>query len=111
MIDQLPAPDSAEHVLQHGTIQRQVGDRLLQLAVLILELTQTLHLRRHQTGVLLAPIVEGCFGNPDLAANFANGRAVLSLLSTKAICASENFDAFMVNSVLRPMPQNWNFPA
>jgi hypothetical protein len=32
----------------------------------------------------------------------------------KAICASENFDLFMVLPVQRPesvMPLNWNFPA
>src|SRR5262249_5138631 len=50
---------SADYVLQHILVERQVSHDLLQLAVLLLELTQSLHLRRHQPAVLLAPIVIG----------------------------------------------------
>jgi len=36
---------SADHALQRGFIARQVGRDLLQLAILLFELTQALHLR------------------------------------------------------------------
>jgi hypothetical protein len=47
------------------------------LAILLFELTQPLHLRRHQPGVLLAPTVESCLTDPCLAADLANRRALL----------------------------------
>lgn len=40
---------------QHRRVQAQVGLELLQLAVLLLELTQPPHLGQHQSSVLLAP--------------------------------------------------------
>src|SRR5204862_4390858 len=55
------------------------GDDLLELAVLFLELTQSLHLGWCQTGVLLAPTVVGRLANPGLAANLADRCALLSL--------------------------------
>src|SRR5688572_24089673 len=47
---------SADHVLKHLAIQRQIGDQLLELGVLVLELLQPTHFVRQQTVVLLLPI-------------------------------------------------------
>jgi hypothetical protein len=70
---------SADHVLQHRIVERQIGHDLLDLAILLFELTQPLHLRRHQPGVLRAAIVECCVIDPCLATNLANRRALLRL--------------------------------
>src|SRR5262249_24712660 len=52
---------------------------LLQLAVLFLELTQSLHLRRHQAAVLLAPIVVRGLADSGLATDLTDGCAFLAL--------------------------------
>jgi hypothetical protein len=57
----------------------QIGHDLLQLAVLLLELAQPLHLRWRQAGVLLAPIVIGRLADPRLAADLTDRCAFLSL--------------------------------
>jgi hypothetical protein len=46
---------------QHLLLQRQIGDKLLQPPVLILELLQPLGLINVQTAVLLAPAVKRLF--------------------------------------------------
>src|SRR5262249_26285986 len=70
---------SADHVLQHLLGKRQVSYDLLKLAVLFLELTQSLHLLRHETAVLLAPIVVGRLADPRLAADLTDRCAFLAL--------------------------------
>src|SRR5262244_659148 len=70
---------SADYVLQHLLVERQVSHDLLQLAVLLLELTQSLHLRRHQPAVLLTPIVVGRLADPRLATDLTDCCAFLAL--------------------------------
>ena len=70
---------SADHVLQHRLVERQIRHDLLQLAVLFLELAQPFHLRWRQASVLLASIVVGRLANPRLATDLAHRRVFLSL--------------------------------
>src|SRR5262249_32578447 len=70
---------SADHVLQYLLIERKVSHDLLQLAVLFLELTQSLHLRWHQATVLLAPIVVRGLADPGLATDLTDRCAFLAL--------------------------------
>lgn len=74
---------SADHVLQHCLVERQIGHDLLQLPVLFLELAQPLHLRRHQAGVLATPIVVSRLVEPGLATDLAHRRAFLCLPQDK----------------------------
>jgi hypothetical protein len=70
---------AADHVLQHRLVQAEIGHQLLQLAVLLLELTKPLHLRRRQPAVLVPPVVERRLADPGLAAHLRYRRALLSL--------------------------------
>jgi hypothetical protein len=88
---------SADDVLQHLAIQRQVRHDLLQLRALVLKLLQPLHFRRHQPTELLAPDVIGRFANPRLPANLSDRRCSSACRSTKAICCSLHRDVFMEN--------------
>src|SRR2546423_10416969 len=76
---------SANGVLQHLLVERQVGYDPLQLAVLILELLQTTHLGRQQTVVLLFPIEVGRLADSSLAADIRHRHAVRSLLENKRL--------------------------
>jgi len=49
-----------------------LANDLLQLAILFLELMQALHLRRHQTAVLLTPIVVRGLAHPSLATDLTD---------------------------------------
>ena len=60
---------SANHVLQHLLVQRQISDQLPQLAVLVLELLQPPHLGRQQPVILLLPIEIRRLADPRLAAD------------------------------------------
>src|SRR5690606_13440631 len=70
---------SLDDVLQHLLVERQVRHDPLQPAVLLLELPQPLHLRRHQTAVLRLPIVVRRLADPRLAADLLHRRAFLAL--------------------------------
>src|SRR5579859_102041 len=69
----------AEHILQHGFVQRQISHDLLELAVLLLQLLQPLHLRWHQPRILLPPRIERRLADPRLATHLTNRRALLRL--------------------------------
>jgi len=87
---------SADDVLQHLLVERQVDDDLLQPAVLFLKLTQSLHLRRHQAGVLLPPIVVRRLADPAFRQISPTAVPSSPCRRMKAICDSVNFDLFMV---------------
>ena len=53
IIDQWGAKLSADHILQHRLVERQIRHDLLQFAILFLELAQPLHLRRRKIGYSL----------------------------------------------------------
>jgi hypothetical protein len=98
---------SADHVLQHRLVKRQIRHDLLQLAVLLFQKAQALHLRPHQAGVLLAPIVKGRLADPSLAADLANRRAFIGLPQDKGNLRLRELRSRPES----PMPLNWNFPA
>lgn len=102
---------SRDDILQHRLVQAEIGHQPLELGILFLELAQPLHLRRHQTRVLVAPVVVGRLADPCLPAHLADRVPSSACFSTKAICASENFVRFIVHSVSWPSDHNWNFPA
>jgi len=72
---------SSDQVRQHLAVGRQVGHDLLETTVLILELLDTLHLGRQQTGILILPANVGRRADPDLAANLGNRRTFLALFN------------------------------
>jgi len=73
------SPLSAQHVLQHRLVQRQVGDQPLELGVLFLQLLQSPDLDDAHPGELLLPPVEGRLGDAELAADLLDCRAALGL--------------------------------
>lgn len=85
----LPNPQasklSLDDVLQHLLVERQIRDDLLQPRILLLELPQPLHLRRHQTRILLLPIEERCRAAPGFPAELRDGRPVLRLLDDERL--------------------------
>src|SRR6476469_2447494 len=76
---------SANDVLKHLTVQRQVCDQLLQLTVLILKLLQPPHLSGQQSIELLLPIEIGCLADPSLAADVRRRHSVTALLQNKRL--------------------------
>src|SRR6478735_2594448 len=76
---------SADDVLKHLTVQRQVCDQLLQLAVLILKLLQPPHLSGQQPIELLLPIEIGCLADPSLPADVRHRHSVTALLQNKRL--------------------------
>jgi K+-transporting ATPase KdpA subunit len=70
----------SEHILQHCLIQAQIGDQLLQPAVLLLELFHLTRLIRLHTNVLLLPSVKGLLADPDLADHLRHWHSQLRLL-------------------------------
>jgi len=97
---------------KHGLIQAQVGHKLLQPRVLLLELAQPAHLGRHQTDVLLAPGLRQVASlMPALRHTSPTAVPSSVCFSTKAIRASLNFDLFMVALRLLGPSLNWKSPA
>jgi hypothetical protein len=76
---------SADDILQHLAIQRQIGGDLLQLGVLLLKLLEAAHLRRQQPVVLLLPVEVGCLADPGLAADLRHRHAVRVLLEDERL--------------------------
>ena len=72
-----------QNIGQHGLVQRQLGNDLFQLGVLILKLFQLTHLVCLQTGIYLLPAIEGLLGDPDLAAYVAYGHPSGDLLQQR----------------------------
>ena len=88
---------SADDVLQHLPVEGQVGDDLLEPAVLVLKCLQPAHLVRQQTSIPFFPVEVGRLTDPGLAADLRNRRAFLALLQDERLSrASVNFDAFIV---------------
>jgi len=69
--------------LRRSDSQAQIGHDLLELAVLFLELAQTMRLGRPHARVLLASHVEGCIADAHLATHLLNACAQLGLLQRK----------------------------
>src|SRR3954451_782246 len=76
---------SADSVLQHLFVERQVCDYPLQLGVLVLELLQPAHLGRQQPVVLLLPIEVGRLANTGLAANVRHRHSIGALLQNERL--------------------------
>jgi hypothetical protein len=83
MIHQLPLPDRLQSFrrITSGASPCRATGRLRSSSVchFLLELTQSLHLRRHETTVLLAPIVVSGLADPGLAADLTHRCAFLAL--------------------------------
>lgn len=83
------------HVLKHLLIQTQIRDQLLELFVLLFELTQAPQLVRAHAGVFLLPVEERRLGDSHLAADLVDpGTSFRLLTGAKPIWASVNFDFF-----------------
>src|SRR2546430_12468852 len=80
----VPALDFSTHyVLQHHLVQAEIGDQLLELGILLLELPQPPQLRRPQPGKPFLPVEERRLGDAHLATDFLHRRAELLLLQRK----------------------------
>jgi len=90
-----PSSTPRDDILQHRLIQAEVGHQPFELRVLIFKLSQPPHLRRHQASVFLASVVERRLAVPALRHTSPNDFPSSTYLSTKAICASLNFDLFI----------------
>jgi hypothetical protein len=80
---------SADYVLKHLTVQRQVRRDLLQLRVLILELFQPPHLRRLHPVILFLPIEIGRRADPSLPEDVGDGNPSAPCRRMNAFCATE----------------------
>jgi hypothetical protein len=69
-----------QHILQHGLIQTQIGNQLLQPAILLLELFHLTGLIRLHPDVLLLPSIERLFTDSNLADYLRHRHAQLCLL-------------------------------
>jgi len=76
-------------------VQTQVGNQLLQLPVLILELLQAPQFADTQTAVHLLPTVERLLRIPIRRMTSATGVPVSACISAKAICSSVYLDFFI----------------
>jgi hypothetical protein len=72
------SPFFSQHILQHGLVQRQVCDDLLELAILFLELFEPTQLREAQARELPFPGVERLLADSYLAAQLRNRSTGLS---------------------------------
>lgn len=76
-------------------MESQIRHDLLQPGVLLLDLAQTLHLRRQHARVLLLPIEVGRLADPWLATDLRGRRSIVTLLEDERLYASVNCDAFI----------------
>jgi hypothetical protein len=67
------------------TVQRQIGDDLLEPAVLVLQLTQPPHLRWQQPRVFLPSVEIGCLADTRLAADLSDRRSSLALFDDEGL--------------------------
>jgi hypothetical protein len=88
-------------VLEHLLVEAQVGDELLGLLVLLLELPQAPQLGGTEVAVLLLPAEECGLADPQLAADILDGKAASTCLRVKTICSVVNLDFFMGSGPLR----------
>jgi hypothetical protein len=98
-VDEL-APDqtselSADYVLQHLAIEREVGDELPKLPLLVLELLQRPHPRRRHAVKLLLPVKVGRLADPRLPADLSDRHPFRTLLQMNVPWASVNIETFI----------------
>src|SRR5262249_56351831 len=79
-----PATGSASELFcqrlpENRLVERQVGDELLELAILLPQLAELLQLARADVAELLLPPVIGLLADPVLAAHLDHGHAALPL--------------------------------
>src|SRR5690606_41687144 len=70
---------SLDDVLQHLLVQREVRHQLAKPQVLLLELLQPFHLRRHQPAVLRSPAIVGLDRYSGLTTDLLHRRTFLRL--------------------------------
>jgi hypothetical protein len=68
------------HVLEHGLVQGQLRDQLLQSRVLVLELPHLPNLIRLQASIRFLPAIESLLTDADLANQLGDRQASLRLL-------------------------------
>ena len=73
----------SDNLLKHVLVEREIGDELLQFAVLGLELPKAAQLRGADPAVLLLPVVERGLTDAHLAADLFDLRACLGLVQRK----------------------------
>src|SRR5579871_5687541 len=87
---------SAERVLQHRFVECEIGNHLLQLCVLILELLQPAHLIRQQPVILLLPVEIRRLTDPGLAADLRHRNPVTALLQNERLLRVRKLRPFIV---------------
>lgn len=103
---------SADDILKHFPVQRQIGDDLLQPGILIFQSFEPPHLVRQQARILLAPIEIRRLAIPAFRQISATGTPSSPCFKMNAFCASENFDLpllFPAGKLQRKTPvMNWS---
>ena len=94
---------SADDVLQHLPVQREIGDELAQLRILVIELLQPAHLGWQQPLVLLLPIEIPRLADPARRQISATVIPSAPRFGMNAFWASENFESFIVFRSSQPM--------
>lgn len=74
------SPLPFQRVLQCLLVQHQIGDHLLQISALLLELAQALRLAHVEAAVLRAPVVDGLGRDAVIASEVVDLRAAFGLL-------------------------------
>ena len=76
---------SADDVLQHLAVKRQIGHELAQLGILVLKLLQTPHLKWRHAVVLLLPVEIRRLADPSPPADIGDGNPVSALLENERL--------------------------
>jgi hypothetical protein len=86
-----------QHVLEHGLVQRQLGNQPLQPRILFLELFALPDLIRLQPLVLFLPAIQRLLGDPTWRISSATGTPTSACFSTATICSTEKRFLFTAN--------------
>jgi hypothetical protein len=78
-----------DHVLEHGAINREIGDGCVELGVLFAQMPQLADFGRAEGTETLLPDVERRFANLSLRVMSATGVPISAWRRTAAICSSE----------------------
>lgn len=80
-----------EHLLQDHLIERQIGDQLFELAILLLQLSQPPDLGDRHLAILLTPDIVRRFADLERPRDFGNRRPGLHLRSAAPILCLRKF--------------------
>lgn len=72
-----------QDILQHGFVEAEIGNQLLQPEILFLKLPHVLQLRRGNPAIFFSPDVKRGIGDAQLTADFGHARTQFGLFQGK----------------------------